>query len=157
MRSWSVRTLPGALGSVGALADKFIREAPFKVKVTSPAQMESIRTFNVRGVVLSHVPVPPPDIPQRAGCHYFLLSREGKHWDAVRDVRTLCVSSDRVRRRPDRVPLRQEGGLMSRFVDRAASLCDLCAGVFAFIVELQAGPLESKAVEPPRYEAMSAR
>jgi type VI secretion system protein ImpJ len=71
--------------------DKFIRESPFKVKVTSPAQMESIRTFNVRGVVLTHVPVPPSDIPQRAGCHYFSLAREGKHWEAVRDVRTLAV------------------------------------------------------------------
>ncbi len=72
--------------------DKFIREAPFKVKVTSPAQMESIRTYNVRGVVLTHVPVPPNEIPQRAGCHYFALSREGKHWEAVRDARTIALS-----------------------------------------------------------------
>ncbi|MBL9079633.1 MAG: type VI secretion system baseplate subunit TssK [Planctomycetes bacterium] len=72
--------------------DKFIREAPFKVKVTSPAQMEAIRTYNVRGVVLTHVPVPPSEIPQRAGCHYFVLSREGKHWEALRDARTLALS-----------------------------------------------------------------
>src|SRR5690606_37194408 len=37
--------------------DKFIREAPFKVKITSPAQLEAIRTYNVRGVTLTHVPV----------------------------------------------------------------------------------------------------
>ena len=72
--------------------DKFIREAPFKVKVTSPSQMEAIRTYNVRGVVLTHVPVPPNEIPQRAGCHYFALSRDGKHWEALRDARTIALS-----------------------------------------------------------------
>jgi len=72
--------------------DKFIREAPFKVRVTSPSQMEAIRMANLRGVVLTHVPVPPGEIPQRPGCHYFSLSRDNKHWDAVRDVRTLCIS-----------------------------------------------------------------
>ncbi|MBM4059686.1 MAG: type VI secretion system baseplate subunit TssK [Planctomycetes bacterium] len=72
--------------------DKFTREAPFKVRVTSPASMEAIRMANLRGVVLTHVPVPPSDIPQRPGCHYFALSREGRHWDAVRDARTLCIS-----------------------------------------------------------------
>lgn len=72
--------------------DKFIREAPFKVRVTSPAQMQAIRMANLRGVVLTHVPVPPSDIPQRPGCHYFALAREGRHWDAVREARTLCIS-----------------------------------------------------------------
>lgn len=46
---------------------------------------------------------------------------------------------------------------MTRVVDRATTLVDLCAGVFAFVVELQAGPIESKTAEPPRYDAMSAR
>lgn len=46
---------------------------------------------------------------------------------------------------------------MSRAVDRATSLVDLGAGVFAFVVELQSGPVESKTAEPPRYDAMSAR
>lgn len=72
--------------------DKFIREAPFKVKITSPALMEQIRTYNVRGVVLTHVPVPPTEIPQRPGCHYFALTRDGKHWEAVRDARTIALS-----------------------------------------------------------------
>lgn len=72
--------------------DKFIREAPFKVKITSPAQLEAIRTYNVRGVVLTHVPVPPNEIPQRAGCHYYVLSKEGKHWEAARDARTIALS-----------------------------------------------------------------
>lgn len=72
--------------------DKFIREAPFKVKITSPSQMEAIRTYNVRGVVLVHVPMPPNEIPQRPGWHYFALSREGKHWEALRDARTLALS-----------------------------------------------------------------
>lgn len=53
--------------------------------------------------------------------------------------------------------LRQEGGLVSRPVDRATSLVDLCAGVFAFVIELQAGPVESKTAEPPRYDVMSGR
>ncbi|MBL8747959.1 MAG: type VI secretion system baseplate subunit TssK [Planctomycetes bacterium] len=72
--------------------DKFIREAPFKVKITSPDQMGAIRTYNVRGVPLVHVPVPPTEIPQRPGCHYFALTREGKHWEAVRDARTIALS-----------------------------------------------------------------
>ena len=46
---------------------------------------------------------------------------------------------------------------MSRPVDRATSLVDLCAGVFAFVIELQAGPVESKTAEPPRYDVMSGR
>jgi type VI secretion system protein ImpK len=41
--------------------------------------------------------------------------------------------------------------------DRSMSLADVCAGLFAFVVELQAGPLESKAAEPPRYDVVSAR
>ena len=72
--------------------DKFIREVPFKVRITSPAKMEAIRSANLRGVVLTHVPVPPGEIPQRPGSHYFVLTRDGKHWDAVRDDRTLCIS-----------------------------------------------------------------
>lgn len=46
---------------------------------------------------------------------------------------------------------------MSRPVERATSLVDLCAGVFAFVIELQSGPAESKTAEPPRYDTMSAR
>lgn len=46
---------------------------------------------------------------------------------------------------------------MSQSVDRVTSLVDLCAGVFAFVVELQSGPVESKTAEPPRYDVMSAR
>lgn len=46
---------------------------------------------------------------------------------------------------------------MTGVTDRAASLVDLCAGLLAFVVELQAGPVESKTAEPPRYEAVSKR
>ncbi|MBM4059685.1 MAG: DotU family type IV/VI secretion system protein [Planctomycetes bacterium] len=46
---------------------------------------------------------------------------------------------------------------MTRTADRITTLCDLCAGLFAFVVELQAGPVESKAAEPPRYDATTAR
>jgi type VI secretion system protein ImpK len=46
---------------------------------------------------------------------------------------------------------------MSRSAERATSLVDLCAPLFAFVVELQAGPAESKTAEPPRYDVMSAR
>ncbi len=46
---------------------------------------------------------------------------------------------------------------MSDSIDRAATLCDLCAGLFAFVVELQAGPVETKGGEPVRYEAMAGR
>lgn len=72
--------------------DKFIREAPFKVKIASPAKLEEIRRANVRGVVLTHVPVPPTEIPQRPGCHYFSLSRDGKYWESLRDTRTIALS-----------------------------------------------------------------
>jgi len=40
--------------------------------------------------------------------------------------------------------------------DRVTSLTDLCAGVFAFVVELQSGAAESGG-EPLRYEATSRR
>jgi len=46
---------------------------------------------------------------------------------------------------------------MSAMVDRAASLVDLCAGAFAFVVELQTGPQDAKGAEPPRYDAWAAR
>lgn len=46
---------------------------------------------------------------------------------------------------------------MTATADRVATLCDLCAGLFAFVVELQAGPVESKTAEPPKYETMAAR
>jgi type VI secretion system protein ImpK len=46
---------------------------------------------------------------------------------------------------------------MAVAADRVPTLPDLCAGVVAFVVELQAGPPEAKAVEPPRYTAVSGR
>ncbi|MBL9079634.1 MAG: DotU family type IV/VI secretion system protein [Planctomycetes bacterium] len=44
---------------------------------------------------------------------------------------------------------------MSRAVDRATSLADLCAGAFAFVVELQAGPGDGAA--PLQFEPMARR
>ena len=46
---------------------------------------------------------------------------------------------------------------MSAFADRVATLCDLCAGAFAFVVELQATLLDSRAAEALRYDAVAAR
>lgn len=46
---------------------------------------------------------------------------------------------------------------MSLVVDRVASLCDLCAGLFAFVVELQATLLDARAAEPLRYDAVAGR
>lgn len=45
---------------------------------------------------------------------------------------------------------------MSRTVDRATTLCDLAAGLFAFVVELQAGPGEGKP-DARLHETMSGR
>ncbi len=55
------------------------------------------------------------------------------------------------------MPRGEEGGLVSRSTDRTANLVDLCAGVFAFVVELQSGPGDAKAGEAQRYDTMSAR
>lgn len=72
-------------------SDKVIREIPFKAKISSAQRLVELRTYNYSGIKMVHAPSPPADIPQRAGFHYFQLRREGQHWDAVKETRTLAL------------------------------------------------------------------
>lgn len=75
--------------SADVSADEVIRELPVAAKLGSPEGVALARTRALRGVRLTHLPTPPSEIPQRAGFHYFVVSRDDPQWQQVQQARTV--------------------------------------------------------------------
>ena len=72
-------------------AGRLIEEIPAKAKITSPDQINSLIGRAVRGVELTHEPVPPSAIPVKTGFKYFQLSTQGRSWDAIGTAKGLAI------------------------------------------------------------------
>jgi type VI secretion system protein ImpJ len=89
------RLLKGAQFYLGANAQvpatKLIEEMPAKAKISSPDQINSLIGRAVRGVELTHEPVPPSAIPVKTGFKYFHLSAQGRWWEAIGTAKALAI------------------------------------------------------------------
>jgi type VI secretion system protein ImpJ len=72
-------------------AGRLIEEIPAKAKISSPDQINSIIGRAIRGVELTHEPVPPSAIPVKTGFKYFHLSTQGRSWDAIGTSKALAI------------------------------------------------------------------
>ncbi|MGE3171986.1 MAG: type VI secretion system baseplate subunit TssK [Planctomycetota bacterium] len=75
--------------SADVSADVIIKMIPGLGKLGSPEGVAEARRRAVSGVKLVPLTVPPPEIPQRAGFHYFSIHRDDPKWQSVRDTRNV--------------------------------------------------------------------
>jgi type VI secretion system protein ImpJ len=61
------------------------------LKVSSADQIERLIRHGLRGVALSHVPVPPGAVPVKLNYQYFALECSGDDWNAIRMSQHLAV------------------------------------------------------------------
>jgi type VI secretion system protein ImpJ len=71
-------------------ADKVVREAPLKFKISSQDRVDQLITAALRGISVRHIPAPPPEIPVQPGRNYFQVDKTGDHWDAVKSSRSMA-------------------------------------------------------------------
>ncbi|MBX3460354.1 MAG: type VI secretion system baseplate subunit TssK [Planctomycetes bacterium] len=71
-------------------AEKVVREAPLKFKISSQDRVDQLITAALRGISVRHSPAPPPEIPVQPGRNYFQVDKTGDHWDAVRESRSMA-------------------------------------------------------------------
>ncbi|MCC7510784.1 MAG: type VI secretion system baseplate subunit TssK [Planctomycetes bacterium] len=71
-------------------AEKVVREAPLKFKISSQDRVDQLITAALRGISVRHMPAPPPEIPVAPGRNYFQIDKAGDHWDAVRESRSMA-------------------------------------------------------------------
>lgn len=72
-------------------AEKVVREAPLKFKISSGDRVDQLITAALRGISVRHTPAPPPEIPVQPGRNYFQIDKAGEHWEAVRGSRTIAL------------------------------------------------------------------
>jgi type VI secretion system protein ImpJ len=72
-------------------AEKVVREAPLKFKISSQDRVDQLITAALRGISVRHVPAPPPEIPVQPGRQYFQVDKTGDHWDAVRSSHSMAL------------------------------------------------------------------
>ena len=70
---------------------RLIEEIPAKAKISSPDQINSLIGRAIRGVELTHEPVPPSAIPVKMGFSYFHLGTQGRSWDAIGISKALAI------------------------------------------------------------------
>jgi type VI secretion system protein ImpJ len=71
-------------------AEKVVREAPLKFKISSQDRVDQLITAALRGISVRHIPAPPPEIPVQPGRNYFQVDKTGDHWDAVKSSRSMA-------------------------------------------------------------------
>lgn len=71
-------------------AEKVVREAPLKFKISSQDRVDQLIAAALRGLSVRHTPAPPPEIPVQPGRNYFQIDKAGEHWEAVRGSRTMA-------------------------------------------------------------------
>jgi type VI secretion system protein ImpJ len=72
-------------------AEKVVREAPLKIKISSQDRVDQLITAALRGVSVRHVAAPPPEIPVQPGRNYFQVDKAGDHWEAVKSSRSMAL------------------------------------------------------------------
>jgi len=75
----------------GVPEEKVVREVPLKAKISSLDRVNLLIAQAVRGVPVKHLPTPPAEIPVQPGRSYFMLQKQGEHWDAVKASRIMSI------------------------------------------------------------------
>ena len=71
--------------------DDLIRKVPQLVKISSQEDIQRLVRNALPGLILRHVPVPPPAIPMRLDNQYFVLNQDGPLWDTIKLSRQIAV------------------------------------------------------------------
>jgi len=71
--------------------DDIIRNVPQLIKVSSQDDIQRLIRNSLPGLLLRHVPVPPPEIPIKLDNQYFALNQEGELWNAMVLSRQVAV------------------------------------------------------------------
>lgn len=62
-----------------------------QIIVASQDRISQKLALSLPGLVLHHLPVPPPVIPRARGTTYFQLAAQGNDWDAIRESKNLAI------------------------------------------------------------------
>ncbi len=71
--------------------ERVMKELPIKAKLASSGRLTALIAQAMRGMSLTYLAVPPGEIPAQPNCCYFELAREGEHWQAATDTRSLAI------------------------------------------------------------------
>jgi type VI secretion system protein ImpJ len=75
--------------SAGVGEAEIMAKAPQLIKVCSPQFVRELVKRALPGMALTHLAVPPPAVPARAGAVYFGISRGGPCWDHMTQTRRV--------------------------------------------------------------------
>lgn len=75
----------------GVAPEKVINEVPAKAKISSRDRVDKLIAMAMRGLLVKHMPAPPPDIPVQPGRQYFYVEKAGEHWEAIAQSRTISM------------------------------------------------------------------
>lgn len=75
----------------GVAPEKLINEAPAKAKISSRDRVDKLIAMAMRGLLMKHMPAPPPEIPVQPGRQYFAVEKVGEHWEAIAQSRTISM------------------------------------------------------------------
>lgn len=97
---WAASLLPAELNAFsGVVLAVQARLAPdilqhqftTQVKISAPQQLHELVRSHLPGLLLQALPVPPRQIPYRAGYIYFELQRTGPFWRNIADSGALAL------------------------------------------------------------------
>jgi type VI secretion system protein ImpJ len=69
---------------------KVATEVPLKAKATSSHKIEKLLSQALRGLSLSHLAVPPSEIPVQPNRTYFEIDQSGEHWKAIEQGKSIA-------------------------------------------------------------------
>ncbi len=71
--------------------EKLVNEFAIKAKVSSRDRVEQLIRQAMRGLSVTHVAVPPSEIPVQPGRVYYQVERGGDHWEAIKRSHSIAV------------------------------------------------------------------
>ena len=97
---WAASLMPEELRSFSSLvlvvsaqmaADILAQQFLAQTKISSPQQLHELVRSHLPGLVLQNLPVPPRQIPYRAGYVYLELTRSGPFWERILQTGALAL------------------------------------------------------------------
>ena len=89
----SQASAPGHLEAPHASRGVLARPSPSiqQIIVASQDRISQKLALSLPGLVLHHLPVPPPVVPRARGTTYFQLSAQGNDWEAIREAKNIAI------------------------------------------------------------------
>ena len=73
----------------GGAENEVIAKVPALVKICSEQFVPRLVSQALPGLVLTHLPTPPPSVTMRAGTQYFLVNKAGPCWEHIRKTKQV--------------------------------------------------------------------